>query len=310
MSRVRGMPRDDAPSAEVAIDETLVRALLVEQHPDLSTLPLALVGHGWDNTLYKLGDSQVVRLPRRSVAAPLIEHEHRWLAALAPHLTLEVPAVERVGRPGCGYPWAWGICRWIAGRPAAGAWPLGGSENAQRLAAFLHALHRPSPPDAPVSPFRGTTLASRTERLQSHLLDLAGLVDEQAVRRAWNAALAARPWSQPPTWVHGDLHPANVIVDGKKIVGVIDFGDITAGDPATDLACAWMLFTPEARWQFREALRAVGHAADDDMWARASGWALALNLAWLTRSEDDPETTTQALGAIESVVADSASHGR
>jgi aminoglycoside phosphotransferase (APT) family kinase protein len=28
---------------------------------------------------------------------------------------------------------------------------------------------------------------------------------------------------------------------------VIDFGDITSGDPATDLSVAWMLFTAEQR---------------------------------------------------------------
>jgi aminoglycoside phosphotransferase (APT) family kinase protein len=36
----------------------------------------------------------------------------------------------------------------------------------------------------------------------------------------------------PPLWLHGDLHPANLLVSRGRITGVIDFGDITSGDPA------------------------------------------------------------------------------
>ncbi|GAA2764994.1 hypothetical protein GCM10010103_40350 [Streptomyces paradoxus] len=42
-------------------------------------------------------------------------------------------------------------------------------------------------------------------------------------------------------WVHGDLHPANVVVADGILAGVVDFGALFAGDPAWDLAAAWML---------------------------------------------------------------------
>ncbi|MER7151067.1 phosphotransferase [Streptomyces lydicus] len=51
--------------------------------------------------------------------------------------------------------------------------------------------------------------------------------------------------------LHGDLHPANILVDRGRIRAVIDFGDITSGDPATDLSVAWMLFTAEQRVALR-----------------------------------------------------------
>jgi Ser/Thr protein kinase RdoA (MazF antagonist) len=35
-------------------------------------------------------------------------------------------------------------------------------------------------------------------------------------------------------WLHGDLHPANILVNDAYASGVIDFGDITAATrPAT-----------------------------------------------------------------------------
>ena len=63
-----------------------------------------------------------------------------------------------------------------------------------------------------------------------------------------------RRWSGPPLWLHGDLHPANILVDATgHLRAVLDFGDLTAGDPATDLAVAWLAFEPEARAAFRRA---------------------------------------------------------
>src|SRR4051812_13779060 len=67
------------PAAEVDVDETLVRRLLAEQCPDLAGRPLRLAAFGWDNVVYRLGDDLGVRLPRRQIAAVLIEHEQRWL---------------------------------------------------------------------------------------------------------------------------------------------------------------------------------------------------------------------------------------
>ena len=47
-------------------------------------------------------------------------------------------------------------------------------------------------------------------------------------------------WSVCP-WLDGDLHPANILVRDGNICAVIDFGDLDAGDPATDLSVAGML---------------------------------------------------------------------
>jgi aminoglycoside phosphotransferase (APT) family kinase protein len=74
------------PSADVVIDPALVHALLRAQHPDLADLSLVLVGEGWDNQLYRLGNSLAVRLPRRALAADLIVHGHaEFDVLLAPH---------------------------------------------------------------------------------------------------------------------------------------------------------------------------------------------------------------------------------
>ena len=76
--------------------------------------------------------------------------------------------------------------------------------------------------------------------------------------RAWVAALTAPGYDGPPVWLHGDLHPANILVNDGQVSGVIDFGDITAGDPASDLSVAWMLLPPGYHAIFWSAYQAAG----------------------------------------------------
>ena len=166
--------------------------------------------------LARLGDALVVRLPRRAVAAALVLHEQRWLPELAPRLPLPIPVPLRAGVPGDGFPWRWSVCPWFDGENAAAATLADVDTAAVALAAFVTALHRPAPADAPVNPFRGVPLAARAAIVHGYL-DLVGTtVDQREVRRRWDEAAALPPYDGPPLWLHGDLHPANLVVrDGS-----------------------------------------------------------------------------------------------
>jgi aminoglycoside phosphotransferase (APT) family kinase protein len=275
------------PGAEVTIDTGLVRALLREQHADLASLPLVEAGEGWDNTLFRLGDDLVVRLPRRQLAAGLIEHEQRWLPVLAPHLPLPVSAPVRVGRPGCGFPWAWSVAPWFDGQMAATVASGHTEAMAVRLAEFLAALHRPAPVDAPLNPYR-TSLASRSDAFLERLPRCGHQVDEASALLVWRVALATPAWSGPSLWLHGDMHPGNLLVHSGQLTAVIDFGDLTAGDPAVDLSVAWMLWPERVRIVFRATVDRLAGQVDDGMWRRARGWAVHLGVAYLVNSLDNP----------------------
>lgn len=274
------------PAAEVDVDEALARRLLRDQHPDLAELDLTLLANGWDNVVFRLGDEYTVRLPRRQMAAVLVEHEQRWLPRLAPLLPLPVPAPVRTGVPAPGYPWRWSVCPWLPGRMAAEDPPDPLDDACDTLGRFVAALHQPAPPDAPPNPVRGVPLEARAEITEANIAALDGVtgVDPVRVRDEWRAALATPPWTGTPRWLHGDLHPANILVRDGRLSAVVDFGDITAGDRATDLAVAWMLFPVAAlRDRFRNAVGDV----DDATWQRSRGWALSLSLAYLANSADN-----------------------
>jgi aminoglycoside phosphotransferase (APT) family kinase protein len=264
------------------VDPSLVQALLREQHPDLALLAPVKVAEGWDNALFRLGDELAVRLPRRAASAMLIEHEQRWLPQLSQRLPVPIPIPVRVGIPGPIFGWSWSVVRWLPGQSVLRAALPDPVAAGAVLGRFLRALHQPASVDAPSNPWRGVPLEARTAALHKHLQQLDGIVDRTAVLSLWDRALSAPKWPGPPLWLHGDLHPGNLLVSDGHLSGVIDFGDLTSGDPATDLSLLWML--PRV---IRSRFEAWAGEEPDALKMRARGWALALGLAYLAQSRDD-----------------------
>jgi aminoglycoside phosphotransferase (APT) family kinase protein len=223
-----------------------VRSLLSEQHPDLADLGLERLTSGWDNEIYRLGATFAVRLPRRAPAVPLILNEQRWLPRLAPSLPVPVPAPVRIGIASAHYPAPWSIVPWLEGESADIA-PLD-ADQAESLAAFLRALHVGAPAQAPRSPYRGVPLGQRADVVEQKLARHQRRSGHSPrLEELWRSALAA-PEDTPVTWVHGDLHARNVLVSKGHLKAVIDWGDLCAGDRATDLAAVWMLLdSPRSR---------------------------------------------------------------
>ncbi|MGE3800423.1 MAG: aminoglycoside phosphotransferase family protein [Candidatus Kapaibacterium sp.] len=272
------------PPAEVEISYELVRSLLSRQHPDLADLPLQIVDQGWDNVMFRLGNDFTVRLPRRAVAATLIEHEQRWLPLIADQLPLPVPVPLRVGEPNEHYPWKWSILPWLRGETADLSEP--DTLAAERFANFLRALHQPPPSGAPRNPVRGVPLNDRAvivEERMERLSEKTNLITSD-VRNIWNDALRAEI-DIPSTWIHGDLHPRNILVERGAITGVIDWGDMASGDPATDLAAIWMLFA-DFRTR-KDVLRHYNPQLSEQTIARAKGWAISFGVVMLETGMND-----------------------
>jgi aminoglycoside phosphotransferase (APT) family kinase protein len=273
------------PPAEIAVDADLARSLLAAQHPDLADLPIALAATGWDNMVFRLGEDLAIRLPRRAVGARLIAHEQRWLPLLKDRLPLAIPAPVRTGAAQGAYPWPWSVTPWIAGETADLMPP--DADQGEVLGGFFAALHQPAPAEAPHNPVRGVPLIERAEAFEARAAGLArrGRPVAPAIRAIWSDALAA-PNDAAPTWIQGDPHPRNVIVEAGRIVAVIDWGDIAQGDRASDLAAVWMLLPSlDAR---RRAMAACGPVSPAT-WRRARGWAALYGVMLMeTGLADDP----------------------
>jgi aminoglycoside phosphotransferase (APT) family kinase protein len=289
------------PAAEVDVTPDLARRLLRAQHPDLADLSIRPFANGWDNVMLRLGAERLVRLPRRLAAAGLVEHEQRWLptvAALVGRIAT-VPVPERVGVPTDGYPWAWSVVPFVHGVPATEA-SLDATFGA-RLGEFVRLLHVPAPSNAPSNPVRGVPLPTRSEALGQRLRS-GRIPHPAAVGAAWERALAAPAHTGPPVWIHGDLHPLNILVDGGRLAAVVDFGDVAAGDPATDLATAWLTFGPDAL-EARRAFRTTVDV-DDAAWERGRGWAVCIAAALVAASDDHPAHHALGIRTLDAVLAD------
>jgi aminoglycoside phosphotransferase (APT) family kinase protein len=263
---------------ELDTDDALVRRLLAVQFPSWADLPIeALPAGGTDNAIYRLGEELSVRLPRRREWTPgSLDKEFAWLPKLAPFLPFPVPTPVGRGTPGEGYPHEWAVYDWLDGEDAATV-PLDLPSAAVDLAGLLAALRRIDPDGGPPPAGRGGPLRPRDETMRAGIAALAGSIDADAVTAAWEHALAAPDWSEPPVWVHGDLDARNLLVRDGRITGVIDWSCLCVGDPACDVKVAWAVLDPETRPIFRELLE-----IDDATWARGRGWALS-----------------QAIGALE-----------
>src|SRR5215469_1355488 len=277
------VPGPGRPPAEVETGVGLVRRLLAAQFPHWADLPLrAVPSAGWDNEIYRLGADLAVRLPRRLIGAEQVPRQHRWLPVLAGRLPLAIPAMAGQGVPGEGYPWPWSITSWLPGQIAAGCHGLDLAAAAIRLAGFLAALRAVDPAGGPASQFRHD-LVSRDRLVTSGIDALGDVPYGQAAARAWRRALAASAWDGPPVWMHGDLHPANLLITDGQLTGVIDFGLLAVGDPAVDLMAAWTFLSGPARHAFRIAL-----PADQATWERGRGWALELGIRCAAYATGNP----------------------
>jgi aminoglycoside phosphotransferase (APT) family kinase protein len=284
----------DKPAAEVQINHDLIETLLNEFVKDLKDETIEFHGAGWDNEIHRLGSEYAVRLPRREAAANLIENEQRWLPELAPILPLPIPAPTHSGKPAFGFPWHWSVVPWLPGVPLAHTPAIDTAILIEQLSAFLNALHVPAPEDAPHNPLRGVPLSERADIVEAHIEQIAPIacaqgIDIDDVRTLWDELLGTPVWGGEPLWLHADLHPLNLLVRGARLSAVIDFGDITAGDPAADLSVAWMLFAAEQdRTAFRKMLTIDGHSVDIHTWNRSRAWALSHAVGCMANSADDP----------------------
>ncbi len=308
----------NSPAADIEVTEDLVAKLVTEQHPDLADQPIRFLSEGWDNAQYRLGEDLIVRVPRREVAACLIEHEQEWLPQLAPAITLPIPAPVLIGQPSDTFAWHWSICPWIPGQDALAAPVRDSLTAARQLAEFLNELHQPAPGNAPENPHRGVPLADRTKRtLTSADAGLAAGVlaqtEHDQVLQYWETMIKAAPYDGPAIWLHGDLHPGNITTtgdetisgtsnsesSGRVISGIIDWGDITSGDPATDIGVLWSLLDAERR---HEALQILDR--DQATIDRARTWAMSIGVMLLVNSGDRPSYAALGRRNVDEVLAE------
>jgi aminoglycoside phosphotransferase (APT) family kinase protein len=270
---------------EISVAPELAQALIVEQFPQLAPAALELLGAGWDNTAYLVNCQFVFRFPRRQVGAECLNTEVRILPKLQSLLPLAIPYPTFIGNPTDRFPWLFGGYAILPGRTACAA-ALEAKQRAvaaEPLGAFLAALHSLEPAfvrelNAPPDLLGRLDLARRIPQMHERLVDCIrlGLVADPAPCRAIiETAATAQPVRPATTLVHGDLYVRHILVGSDMLPsGVIDWGDVHAGDIALDLSLAHTFLPPGAHEVFRRAYGPI----DESTWRLARFRALSYGL--------------------------------
>ena len=243
------------PVAEVEVSADLVRRLLAGQHPDLARLPVEFLANGCPRRARPgRGMGLGVRPPRRVLGAEIIKNEQALAVRVRREKSPSSFLIQyalwslRNGR----HPAPGACCAVLPGTPWAQASSF---DRAGAVAAIRRAPRRSVRPRpgwtccAPCS--RGVPLAERACNFAANSAcsparpgedqagwyagaPRAGLRRSLAPGYAWGAPLAGRRRAEV----------ALILVNDGEVSGVIDFGDITAGDLVSDLLVAYMLPPP------------------------------------------------------------------
>lgn len=284
-----------------------VHSWLAAEIPEFRDASIRPFGVGWDNLAFLVTrrirtsepaarteeEEWVFRFPRREVAAPILLTELSVLPRIAPLLPLPIPIPTRRGGPTGAYPWVFAGYRKLPGTTACSANldDLSRTRLAAGLGTFLRALH-----SIPTDPLREVGLPG--DELSRLDLDYRLPQLEERVRVAREKGLlttpdavltAARETTQASytprsdVLVHGDLYARHILVDARAdLAGVIDWGDVHAGDAAQDLGLVAGFLPRSARREFMATYGSVS----DDAWAFARLRALLLAVAILLYGAD------------------------
>ena len=279
---------------QLSVDIEVVRALIIDQFPRWRHEPLVPIqSDGTVNAIFRLGENLAVRMPLRPAdpdeAVRRLRADAARLAEISAVCPFPTPSPIAIGLPGDEYPMPWSIQTWLPGEIATADGLAASHVFARDLATLIRAFREADTHGRHFTGAgRGGRLADHDEWMTTCFRESDGLLDVAPLRALWQG-FRELPSLRHCVMSHGDLIPANLLVQGERLMGVLDGGDFAAADPALDLVSAWHLLDSPAR----ETLRADLECADLE-WRRGAAWAFqqAMGLVWYYR------TTNPAMSAL------------
>lgn len=247
--------------SQIPIDtyESIIRDRL-----DDSVESIVQVDEGWTHIVLEVNGKWIFRFVREP-SNTQIAVEQAFLPVFQRHSPLPIPAIRYSGANYIGYEKIEGV------KFAESVFRSLGRNERTKLAAalgdFLSSLHAVSFEHRHLyaAPFGGGDFweelwSAAAPRLQSSTRQSAEGYFHRALSRVASAAY-------PNVVTHSDFGTGNVLIDasGRKLTGVIDFGDIGIGDLATDFATFYRRFGKPFAEAMAEAYRLP---LGDDFWAR------------------------------------------
>jgi aminoglycoside phosphotransferase (APT) family kinase protein len=230
--------------------------------------------------------------------------------------------VERLWRAGAAVPRPYAVgmlpggeacyvvVEWLAGTSAEEALPALSTdvqrELGRRAGVELRRVHELGPADPDIAVALPERRLAKYRRQAARVDELGIVVAGIGAADAYVARHQALVATGEIGFQHDDYHPANLIIDGERFAGVIDFNRCDTGDPIEDFhKLPWFtvpVSTPFAAGQVEGYWAAGGR--QDDFWERYNLY-VAMNLgagvAWI--ADYYPERVPEWLERIATILA-------
>jgi aminoglycoside phosphotransferase (APT) family kinase protein len=283
----------DQVNIDVATARRLIRAHFPQFRSD-SVQPVQ--SQGTVNAIFRVGRSAAARFPLREEDADAVEGMLRREAAAAIEFAefcpVATPRPIGLAPPTPSFPMPWTMQTWVPGEIATPTGLAASEVFADDLVTLIGALRNA---DTRGRPFDGRGRGGRIadhERWMQTCFDQSGdLLDVRVLSSMW-LELRDLATDGPEVMSHGDLIPANILVEGGRMAGVLDAGGFGPADPALDLVAGWNLLDADRRNHMRARLR-----CSVEEWLRGAAWAFvqAMGLVWYYQTTNPPMS---ALGRI------------
>jgi aminoglycoside phosphotransferase (APT) family kinase protein len=280
---------------QIHIDVDIARRLIADDFPHFRGEPVRPVdSSGTVNAIFRVGETATARFPLQGTDPTAID---AWLRREADATTefagccpCATPHPLGIGRPGWSYPLPWSMQSWLVGAVATPTGLEASEDFAGDIATLIESLRSA---DTRGREFdgegRGGLLADQDAWMRTSFARSEQLLDVPALRAIWRR-VRNLPRADTLVMSHKDLTPPNILVQGERIVGILDCGGFGPADPALDLVSTWHLLNAENRDLVRTRLR-----VDEDEWLRGAAWAFAqaMGLVWYYHRTN---TTMTAVG--------------
>lgn len=291
-----GWRRDTDPAAQrkgpatmhenqLSLDEEDAASLIAERFPEYRDhVVRRLETSGTVNAIFRVGEEATARFPLLSHDSPGPDpRPSREVSAMEEFLQASpFPGPRPLGtaEPSALCPGGWSLQTWLSGAIPTPHSHESSDGFADDLSDLIAALRRyPTGERTFTGTGRGGILQEHDGWVEECLERSDGLLEVGPLRKLWEHFRTLEP-AGADVMNHGDLIPANLLVDGERLSGVLDTGGFGPADPALDLVAAWHLLDDARRRRLRERL-----GVDEDEWDRGAGWAFeqAIGLVWYYR---------------------------
>ena len=220
--------------------------LIQQNFPQIVIRTARPITKGWDSFVLEVNDELIFRFPMRNDVVEPLQRELRLLPILEQTLSAPIPHFEYIGRGNANYPYTFVGYRKVHGTALDD--PRISQERllalVPALATFLNDLH-----NFPTAQARQLGVQEHTpslwrkiyeERyidLQKHVFQLLDTRLRTQSEQLWENFLDNKVlFTFQTKLIHRDLSGEHIFCESKQDVlsGVIDWGDVTVGDPAID----------------------------------------------------------------------------